>query len=227
MNRTQPLIPPETSARARPLGRLPFGFGPRFFVMLLLGLLWLVPAWWSPRLIGAMFLWDFVIVLAFVSDLLRMPSPEKLEARRSWEGAPELARPCEVTLSIRNFAETSIRCSLTDETPAALRAVPPMLELVLPARSTTRASYKILPRKRGDHQLGSLFLRYQSWLGLAQRNLRDGPSLREPQPVFALPTLAGARSAMGRHGDFANGARASRYRASSPTRSLSNPQPPN
>lgn len=189
MNRTQPLIPPETSARARPLGRLPFGFGPRFFVMLLLGLLWLVPAWWSPRFIGAMFLWDFVIVLAFVSDLLRMPRPEKLEARRSWEGAPELARPCEVALSIRNFNETSIRCFLTDETPAALRAVPPILELFLPARSTTRASYKILPRKRGDQKLGRLFLRYQSWLGLAQRWAVSEIS----QTVRVLPDIEQAR----------------------------------
>src|SRR5438309_118924 len=40
----QPLIPQETGARGRPLRRLPFGFGPRFFVMLLLGLLWLALA---------------------------------------------------------------------------------------------------------------------------------------------------------------------------------------
>jgi len=43
--------------------------------MLLLGLLWLAPAWWSPRLISVMILWDVVMVLAFVSDLLRMPKP--------------------------------------------------------------------------------------------------------------------------------------------------------
>src|SRR5262245_28561644 len=119
MNPVQPLIPAEVGARAGPLGRLPFGFGPRFFVMLLLGLLWLVPAWWSPRLIGAMFLWDVVIVLAFVSDLLRMPMPQEIEARRSWESAPELARPCEVTLTLRNFTGTAVQCFVTDETPVA------------------------------------------------------------------------------------------------------------
>src|SRR5215472_11660389 len=110
MNPVQPLIPTEVGARARPLGRLPFGFGARFFVMLLLGLLWLVPAWWSPRLIGAMFLWDVVIALAFVADLFRMPRPEEIAARRSWAAAPELARACEVTLSIRNSAGTAVRC---------------------------------------------------------------------------------------------------------------------
>lgn len=189
MNRTQPLIPPEAGARARPLGRLPFAFGPRFFVMLLLGLLWLAPAWWSPRLIGAMFLWDFVIVLAFVSDLLRMPKPEEMEARRSWEEAPELARPCEVTLSLRNFTETAVRCFVTDETPVPVRSAPPTLELVVPAKGKSRASYKILPRERGDHRMGRLFLRYQSWLGLAQR----WAVAETMQTVRVLPDIEQAR----------------------------------
>lgn len=189
MTSVQPLIPVEVAAKARPLGRLPFGFGPRFFVMLLLGLLWLVPAWWSPRLIGAMFLWDAVIVLAFVSDLLRIPKPEELEAGRCWGAAPELARPCEVTLTIRNFAKTAVRCFVTDETPMALRAAPPTLELVVPARNTLRANYKILPRQRGDHRLGRLYLRYQSWLGLAQR----WAVAEIAQTVRVLPDLEQAR----------------------------------
>jgi len=66
------------AARAGPLGRLPFGMGPRFFVALLSGFLWLVPAWWIPQLIAAMLLWDLLAVVAFVSDLLRMPSRNRL-----------------------------------------------------------------------------------------------------------------------------------------------------
>ena len=189
MNPVQPLIPTEVGARARPLGRVPFGFGARFFVMLLLGLLWLVPAWWSPRLIGAMFLWDAVVVLAFVSDLLQVAKPAEIEAHRSWEGAPELARLCEVTLTVRNLANTAVRCLVTDETPVALRPVPPTLELVVLGRSTSRANYKILPRHRGDHRLGRLFLRYQSWLGLAQR----WAVVEIAQTVRVLPDLEQAR----------------------------------
>ena len=165
----QPLIPQETGARGRPLRRLPFGFGPRFFVMLLLGLLWLAPAWWSPRLISAMILWDVVMVLAFVSDLLRMPKPEEIEVRRSWERAPALARPCRITLTVRNFTGMAIRCFVTDETPTSFRTAPPSLELHVPAKDRACASYEVFPRERGDHRLGRLFLRYQSWLALAQR----------------------------------------------------------
>jgi len=42
----KPLVPQDAVARARPLGLIPFGFGPRFFVAFVLGLAWLVPAWW-------------------------------------------------------------------------------------------------------------------------------------------------------------------------------------
>ena len=169
MDGMQPLIPPEVGARARPRGRLSFAFGNRFFVMLLLGLLWLVPAWWSPRLVAGTFLWDLVIVLAFVSDLVRMPKPAEIEARRSWERAPALARTCQMTLTIRNFAAVAIRCFLTDETPTSFRTAPPRVGLLVPAKDRACATYEVLPRQRGDHRMGRLFLRYQSWLGLAQR----------------------------------------------------------
>lgn len=169
MSGLQPLVPPETAARGRPLGRMPFGFGTRFFVLLLLGLLWLVPAWWSPRLIAAMFLWDFVVVLGFAFDFTALPKPEQIEARRSWQQAPSLARPCKIEIAIRNFGVAAIRCWLTDETPASLREAPPELDVLVGARGQTSAQYPVLPRERGDVRLGRLFVRYQGWLGLAQR----------------------------------------------------------
>jgi hypothetical protein len=88
MNAPQPLVPPEISGRAKPFGRIPLGFGPRFFVVVFLGLLWLVPAWWIPRLVGAMVLWDVLAVVACAIDLARLPKPHDIEGRRSWEHAP-------------------------------------------------------------------------------------------------------------------------------------------
>jgi len=52
------LTPLEIDAPAHPRGRLPFGFGSRFFLTLFFGLIWIVPAWWFPRFIAVMFLWD-------------------------------------------------------------------------------------------------------------------------------------------------------------------------
>lgn len=189
MNSSPPLVPPQVTARARPLGRLPFGIGPRFFVGLLLGFLWLVPAWWIPQFIVAMLLWDLLAVVALVSDLLRLPKPQQIEATRSWEHAPLLATPCEVTLFFRNLGASAIRCHLVDETPAALRTAPPSLELSVPAGVLAHTRYAILPGQRGDVRLGRLFLRYQSPFGFAERWAAADLS----QIVRVLPDLHQAR----------------------------------
>ena len=189
MSSTFQLVPVESAARAKRLGRLSFGFAPRFFVVFLLGLLWLVPAWWSPRLIAAMFVWDFLALSAFVADLVRLPDPSQIEARRVWERAPSLATPSKVTIALRNFGHSVIRCFLVDETPIAFRSAPPSLELVAAPGTPAKAHYEILPRQRGDVRMGRVFLRYQSNLGLAQRWAAADIS----QTVRVLPDLEQAR----------------------------------
>jgi len=189
MNSPPRLVPPSIVSRARPVGRVPFGFGPRFFVALLLGFLWLLPAWWSPRLIAAMFLWDLLALLAFGIDLLRLPKPLELEGRRSWEHAPSLATSCDITLSLRNIGTTAIRCTLVDETPGSFRKAPPSLALVVPGRQQVNSHYPILPRERGDLRVGRLYLRYQSKFAFAERWAAVGIS----QTVRVLPDLEQAR----------------------------------
>src|SRR5262249_2622455 len=169
MNTTSSLVPPRIAAAARSKGKIPFGFGSRVFVGLSLGLLWLLPAWWSPRLIVAMFLLDFLVLLAFVVDLLRLPNPAQLELSRSWEPPPSLAIPSEVKLFVRNASGVAIRGTLVDETPASLRKAPPSVSLVAPPMQSAPASYPILPAERGDVRLGRLYFRYQSRLDFAER----------------------------------------------------------
>ncbi len=189
MNSPRPLVPAEVTSRGRPLGHVPFAFGPRFFVVLLLGFLWLVPAWWAPRLIAAMILWDLTALVAFGLDLARLPKPRDMKVRRSWEHAPSLATQSEVALSIRNFGSTATRCTLVDETPVSFRTAPPSLSLFVAARQLTSVKYGILPRQRGDVRLGKLFLRYQSTWGFAER----WAAVDIPQTVRVLPDLEQAR----------------------------------
>ncbi|HME11551.1 MAG TPA: DUF58 domain-containing protein [Candidatus Acidoferrum sp.] len=189
MSSSRPLVPVEVVGRAGAHGRIPFGFGARFFVALLLGFLWLIPAWWAPRLIDAMFVWDALIFAMFVADLLRLPKPAQLEVRRAWEHPPALATTGEVTVAITNFGAADIRCALVDETPASFRAEPPSLLLNVAANQQASGRYAILPRARGDVQLGRAYLKYQSLLGFAQRwAIAD-----TAQGVRVLPDLEQAR----------------------------------
>src|SRR6202035_5756251 len=83
-------IPQIREARAVPLGRIPFAFGSPFIVAFVLGLAWLVPAWWSLKFVAAMFFWDALIVAAWVFDLWRLPPPRQIIARRIWSSQPAL-----------------------------------------------------------------------------------------------------------------------------------------
>src|ERR1700751_877783 len=99
----KPLIPQEAIARGRPLGRVPFGFGPGFFVALILGLAWVVPAWWVFRFIFAILLGGFLFCAVCTWDLLRLPAPDQLEVRRVWTLRPTLAVPGYVKIAVRNL----------------------------------------------------------------------------------------------------------------------------
>jgi uncharacterized protein (DUF58 family) len=165
----EPLVPSPVAARLRSYGRLPLAFGPRFFVVLLLGLLWIVPAWWSPRMIGALFLWDFLAVAAFIWDVVRLPRTEEIEAFRAWERPPALATRSEVILAVRNLARMAIQAHLIDEMPPSFRNSPPTADLIVPGGAQARASYAILPRERGDTKIGRLFVHYRTNFGFAER----------------------------------------------------------
>jgi uncharacterized protein (DUF58 family) len=164
-----PLAPPAALARARPNGRIPFGFGPRFFVGILLGFGWLIPAWWFPRMIAAMFLWNGVFLTAWLWDFLQLPSPGQLELRRIWRTRPALACASSIAIEITNSGRVTIRARITDETPLTLRAEPATVELRVLAGANAQAKYEILPAERGDARAGRTFVTYQSTMRLAER----------------------------------------------------------
>lgn len=169
MNSAPTFIPPVATARAHSAGQFRIGFGTRFFVVLLVGLVWVVPAAWSPRLIAGMFFWDGLFLLLWLQDLSRLPKPGDLELQRVWHSPPSLGVRSKVSVELHNFGRRPIFARVTDETPRALRREPPVVELAVPAGISASADYEILPAQRGDLPLGKFYVRYQSALRLAER----------------------------------------------------------
>jgi len=186
---SEPLSPSATTARAHKLGRFSFACGARFFVALLLGFVALGPAWWFRQAIVLMFLWDGLVLAAWLWDLLRLPRPEQLEVRRVWEKRPSLGVSGSVAVEVQNGGKVSIRARIVDETPARLRGAPPDLNLRVKPRDSAEARYAVMPAERGDTRLGRTFLRYQSPLGLAER----WAVAETQQTVRVLPNLEQAR----------------------------------
>src|SRR5258708_8095373 len=130
---SQPLSPSVVTARARKLGRFSFAWSSRFFVALLLGFVALGPAWWFRQAIVAMFLWDGIVLAAWLWDLLRLPRPEQLEVRRIWEKRPCLGVPGNVVVEVRNGGRGSIPARIVHETPTQIPREPPDLDFRLKA----------------------------------------------------------------------------------------------
>jgi uncharacterized protein (DUF58 family) len=163
------LAPESKAAVCRSAGRLGFGFGRRCFLLLLIGTLWAVPAFWERRFLFVMAGWDALVVLAWIVDLLRLPTPARFKAQRSWNGPVSLNSSVDVMLELENQSNLTVECTqLLDDMPEFLREAA-FLELKLPPRGSATLSYSVRPRRRGDVGLGQIYFRYQSPAGFAER----------------------------------------------------------
>jgi len=155
--------------QARSFKRLGIAFGNRFFFLLLVGLIWLVPAFADRRFVAAMIIWDALVLLIWFLDLVRLPRPRQLQVRRSWLTPSALSVESKVRLTVTNDSNSTIYAKILDELPRELRFEPVQLEAVLRRRSETEVQYSLVPAIRGPAHLGDLYLRYQSPLRIAER----------------------------------------------------------
>ena len=183
------LIPPRISAPGRPFGRWSGAFSTRFFLALLVGLVWLGPAWRDLRFVYALGAWDLLVLVLWWIDWRRLPSPSQVEIARVWAGPVALSNQAAVNLEVLNHGRVGIEATLEDEVPPTMRSSPPVVGFAVAPEVLARGSYTILPLARGDHPLGRVFIRYRSALQLAER--RVTADLRQTVRVF--PNLQEAR----------------------------------
>jgi uncharacterized protein (DUF58 family) len=187
--RTAQLAPRAVIAPARQTKRFGFGFGRRFFLILLVGLLWAIPAFWDPRFLLVMAAFDLCALVAWALDLAQLPRPHQLVLERSWNGPPSLSNDVEVKLRLQNLGASAVQCSVLDDMPKALRATPPTLMIDAQLHDSGSAAYIVRPLQRGDVHLGAAYLRYRSSAGFAERwaqadlkqTIRVFPDLAEAQ----------------------------------------------
>lgn len=183
------LIPPEVESPTRAYKRFGVAFGGRFFMLLLVGLVWLGPAFFDVHFVYAMLAWDGLVLLAWFVDLLQLPRPAQLMVRRSWRSAAALSISSEVELTLTNSSRRGIQAKLIDTTPLQLRSEPPALVVTAGARGEGQANYTIRPTQRGDAKFGDCYLRYQSALRIAERWVSAGLE----QTVRIYPNLEDAK----------------------------------
>jgi uncharacterized protein (DUF58 family) len=164
--------------------------------MLLLGagFLWLIPGYYFPRLAYGILVWDGLILLAALMDGVRLPTPSSIEASRAWISAPALGSSVDLELTLAHRNSFLLQCQLIDDLPPQLLEAPAQRKLRVYPNVQSTLRYTVRPRERGDVQVGDLYLRYTSTLGLLSRwavaplsqQVRIYPELRtaEDQQIF-------------------------------------------
>src|SRR5205085_10250868 len=185
----KPLAPESIKVSCKPAGGLGFGFGRRFFLLLLLGVLWAMPAFWDNRFLLIMAAWDLCAVAAWAADLRSLPRPERLKLERSWTGVASLRNTVDVVLEVENPGKIGLQCRIVDDVPQSLRTEPPIVEFTVGSQSTNGQSYPVRPLERGDVHLGPAYLRYQSAAHFAERWAVAGLK----QTIRIFPDLEEAR----------------------------------
>ena len=163
------MIPAPTEGTARPLKRLAFSFGYRFFLLLLLGIGWLIPAFFDHRFAYAMVAWDALLVLAWAADLTALPHPRHLRIRRSWMEPPSLSVTSRAKITAINGSNATLHIHVLDAVPSSIRTEPPALELIVAPHGEAEGGYSIQPRKRGMSVASQVYLRYEGRFRIAQR----------------------------------------------------------
>jgi uncharacterized protein (DUF58 family) len=185
------LVPAGISAHAVKRHGIPFGFGPRFFVLILLGLAWLAPAWWEPRFIYAMLAWDAFVFCLWGWDVVRLPSAAQLTVSRVWTNPAAFETESSIILVLHNGGNCTVYARLVDNTPQQFRAEPPDIEVCATPKREGRGSYPILPKERGDAHFSKVYLRCQSVLRVGERWCSTDLS----QKVRVYPNLEQAQRA--------------------------------
>ncbi len=190
-----PSLHPEP-VRAACVRRRRWGFGltPRSIGLLVAGFVWLVPGFWNGTLAYAMIGWDVLVLLAAVLDGLRLPASAQITLGRTWSNAPALDSETEIELRVENNGRVILECRLEDDLPTALTPEIAVHQVSAFPRVPATVRYRVEPQERGDCDAGSLYIRYRSPLGLAERwaqaplaqRVRVYPALRtgEEQQIF-------------------------------------------
>jgi uncharacterized protein (DUF58 family) len=154
---------------AASVSRLSAGFTRRSLLLLLLGTLWFVPAFFVRRFVWGVVAWDATVLLFALIDGWLLPAPKLIEATRSWISAAVLGSASEVELTLLHRGRRLLLCQVMDDLPAAFMQAPQWLEATCYPGIPATLRYTFTPRQRGDHPAGKLYVRYRSPIGLLER----------------------------------------------------------
>ena len=157
----QTLIPQPVTARARYFGRfgrvVGYGLSARTLLLLVAGVLWEIPAFFHPQRLWMMLVWDVLIALLVIVDLMSLPNPSVIEVTRRFVNSPALGERTEIEYEVTQQSNGIVTIVVTDDLHPALIASPRPLTVVAYPRDAVRVVLECYPGRRGDFRLGKIY----------------------------------------------------------------------
>lgn len=115
---------------------------------------------------------DIVLLIAVVVDYLLTPRPYLLSAERDVAERLSIGRANPVLIRVKNLGGSDLLLKLKDSVPDSLYPDKKEFEFRMAAGSEVTFKYALFPTRRGAYELGDIYLRYLSFLGLFWRQTR-------------------------------------------------------
>jgi uncharacterized protein (DUF58 family) len=165
----RPLAPASISAPVTGARRWPYACGPRFFLLVALGVLFVVPAWVDRRALVLLGVWNAIVIALWTLDLRRIPHHGAIEVSRTWSAPLALGVNARVGLTVVNQGGVPLDFAIHDNLPATLSEALPYVEMHAGPGDLAVASYTIRPSRRGDTTIGPASLRVRTAWQIGER----------------------------------------------------------
>src|SRR5436190_1989688 len=143
----------------------------RLTLLMALGAVFFFAAAYFPGLSWGGLLYDGVVVTLCVCDFLLLRAAERVSAAREVEETLSVGGPEPVQLTVSNRSSQWLTVDLRDEPPVSTAAERHSFRFTLGPGHGWRGGYSLVPRERGDHAFGPLYLRIRTPLGLVLRTV--------------------------------------------------------
>src|SRR5689334_9710717 len=143
----------------------------RLTLLLALGAAFFFAAAYWPAWSWAGLLYDGVVVALCIGDVLLLRAAGRINAAREVEETLSVGGVEPVLLTVANYSGQWLTVDLRDEPPVSTAAERHHFRFTLGPSHSWRGGYGVVPRERGDHAFGSLYVRVRTPLGLLLRPL--------------------------------------------------------
>jgi len=176
------LLPKPAKALAGYVGRggrvLGFVLTHRALWLLAAGVLLALPAFFQLRALWLMPCWDLLVLALAVVDAWRLSRPDQIEVERAFLNLPSVGNRTQVRMGITQSACQRLRIRAMDGLHATLVQTPVFHSLLAWRNDPVWVQVDCWPRQRGDLELGPIYLRYRSAVGLVERLAQAVPAQR-------------------------------------------------